>query len=162
MVCRYSIRACSCCDLASLRFPRRAPPVKMGWLRFAPYDHIAAWELINAENALLRPKAPPPEPVKEIWGKNCALATPISAFAATRTCSALRMSGRARLKSRAFSTFEVGISSYLWELPGPRDLNLGSGGVNALRGKQQTSLMKKRPVELTFSLLISYRGNPLC
>src|ERR1700722_3693903 len=51
-------------------------------------------ELIILEKALLRPKAPPPEPVREICGKNWALATPISAFAATRTCSAWRISGR--------------------------------------------------------------------
>ena len=50
--------------------------------------------LHQAENTLLRPKAPPPEPVSAICGKNSALATPISALVATSTCSASRMSGR--------------------------------------------------------------------
>src|SRR5262249_776189 len=55
--------------------------------------HIPSCELIKLEKALLLPKDPPPEPVKEICGKNCALATPISAFAAIRICSAWRISG---------------------------------------------------------------------
>ena len=60
----------------------------------APYDQIPNCEFINPENMLLRPKASPPEAVSAICGKNCAFATPISALAATRICSASRISGR--------------------------------------------------------------------
>src|SRR5579885_2247018 len=40
------------------------------------------------------PHAPPPEPSRETCGKNIALATPTSALAAMRFCSACRISGR--------------------------------------------------------------------
>ncbi len=49
---------------------------------------------MRLEKVLLLPKEPPPDPVSEICGKNAAFATPISAFAATRFCSASRISGR--------------------------------------------------------------------
>ena len=46
-----------------------ASAVKMGWLTLAPYDHMPSCEVSNDENAVLRPKAPPPDPVKDICGK---------------------------------------------------------------------------------------------
>ena len=49
---------------------------------------------MRLEKVLLLPKEPPPDPVSEICGKNAAFATPISAFAAIRFCSASRISGR--------------------------------------------------------------------
>src|SRR5882724_3836767 len=80
--------------LGQTQISAKSSPVKMGWLTWAPYDQIPVCELNKLEKALLRPNDPPPEPVSEICGKNCALATPISALAATRNCSASRISGR--------------------------------------------------------------------
>lgn len=40
--------------------------------------------VMRLEKVLLRPKEPPPDPVSEIWGKNCARATPMSAFEAIK------------------------------------------------------------------------------
>src|SRR3981081_4919285 len=66
----------------------------MGCVKLSVPPQVPILLFTKDEKTLLRPTAPPPVPVREIWGKKAALATPISALAEIRFCSAWKMSGR--------------------------------------------------------------------